>query len=281
MQLPDSLEPQLLRVSPPGLDDQDGRGRRRGGLRPAGRLPGPVLPRSRCGTRRVWLRAALLCGRRRGCANMPLAFCTAGSGGIGASSNWPGSWPASIPRRRPVAGRSSSWCTTISSRPGRGPCARRPSARSPTTPAGAISATPCPTRATGSGAGCWRVPLVTALGLLARCPGRGRQRLAAVSCSLEDHAPLHLHDARALARQRWSSPHGEPFSLAARLAEPDRLAARARASCSSASSTRSRPRCVTAATNSSCRRRSTRAGSMSRSAIPSSASGSSRRCGPS
>ena len=39
LQLPESLRGAVARVSPPGLDDQDGRGGRRGGLRRAGRLP--------------------------------------------------------------------------------------------------------------------------------------------------------------------------------------------------------------------------------------------------
>ena len=49
----------------------------------------------------------------------PAGLCTAGSGGIAGSSNWPGCWRESIPGSATSCWASSSWCATTSSRPAR------------------------------------------------------------------------------------------------------------------------------------------------------------------
>ena len=267
------------RFSPAGLDDQAGRSRRRGRLRPAGRIPLDVRHRSRCGTRPPGPPAALRFGLG-GRGLMPLAFYRWVWRQPPARATGAAARPQAAPDRRPVAGRHRAGAQTIPSRPGRGRCARRRSSRWPTTPAGATFGRGAQPAAPALGLAGRHVPAVARSALLAIFPAAATNAWRRLLAPWKN-TPRYTFAAVEPCQAQLVVAHGEPFSLAARLAEQDRLAAARGRGADRRAACRSRRRCATDHTSSSCRRRSIPAGSKSRSATPSSASGSSRRCVPS
>ena len=215
----------VARIPPPGLDDQDGRGGRRGGVRHPGRLPGAVRPRSALGHAGLAAARALRRGRRR---RAPACRwpCTAGSGGIAGSSSSRGSWPASTRGSATSCWASSSWSATTSSKPARAPSARRRSARSPTTPQQRDfcrrGARPAPS-ALGLAARPSRSR--SRIGLFALVPRRGRQRLGAVPRPLGEPPALHLRRARAAPGRDGRRPR-RAVHVRGEAQAADRLAAR-------------------------------------------------------
>ena len=265
LQLPETLQSAVARVPPPGLDDQDGRGRLRGGLRRRGRLPADVRCSTASGTRRAGSAPALFVAAVVGCADVPAGRCTAGSGGTAGSSNSPGCCAGSTRASATSCWASSSWCATTSSRPARARSARRPSAGRRGRAAARLPRRRARTRGIGSGPGWRPCRSSSALGAGRRSSRpRPRNAWARLLVALERHAPLHLRRGRAPARPSWSS----------------RTASRSRSRRGSPSSTvwqpgqgeaqlggqtaGRRPARATAATSSSCRRRSIPAGSTSR-----------------
>ena len=105
-----------------------------------------------------------------------------------------------------LLGRDRAGPRATRSRPGRGRSARRRSSRSPTTPAGATSATPCRTPGTGSGPACWPSRRRSRSGLFAARPRRRSNAWARLLAPWKRHAAVHLRRRRAAARAGWSSP---------------------------------------------------------------------------
>ena len=155
LRLPESLQSAVARVSPPGLDDQDGRGRRRGGLRHSGRLPAAVLPGSRCGTRRAGCALRLFAGGGRrlrehpaGAAPLGLAASPAGTTGPAAGAQAPAG-------RRPVAGHHRAGAQRLRAGPVAGALRGGHPRGRPRRPAARFSRLPFPTLGTGSGLAWW------------------------------------------------------------------------------------------------------------------------------
>ena len=152
---------------------------------------------------RVWEHAGLAAARplRGGRSSAAPACrwpCTAGSGGIAARTTGPAPGPQASAGRRPVAGDHRAGAQRLRA----GPLARAVRGRDPRGRpgrAGAISATRCPTRGTGSGSG-WRPFRSWPRSLFWRLSRRRRQRLAAVPGALETTPALHLRRARGAAR---------------------------------------------------------------------------------
>ena len=175
------------------------------------------------------------------------------------SSNWPGCWPRKHPqRRRSVAGDHRAGPQRIRAGAVAGPLRGGDPRRWPRTRSGATSATPCPTRGTGSGAGWSAVPA-------GRCARPARRSSRRRPTNAWRAAARPLEQTRRATRSRPSSrcpttlvvAHGEPFSIAARLRDEHGVAARARARSGSATSIPvAAPLEDGALRRSSCRRRS-------------------------
>ena len=121
LQLPEIAAGPAPRVPPPGLDDQDGRGRRARRPSACGRVPGHVRRSTGSGRRPAWARARLLfvaaVGRLRACSRWP---CTAGSGGNRRLEQLARLLAPEASRRSATScWGSSSWSAATPSRPGR------------------------------------------------------------------------------------------------------------------------------------------------------------------
>ena len=248
LQLPETPPPPVARLPPAGLDDQDGRGGVRRGLRRRGRgLPAALRARPRLGHAGLAPRRALPGGGRRLPADTRRRS-TGGSGATAGSSSSRGCSAAEASGgRRPAPRGSSSWSRTTSSRPGRGHSARRRSARSPKD------------AQTRDFSDCGAGPSPSALGDgWPRCRSPRRSRWASRSSRRRPVAPgrvcrpvgrrpaVHLRRARADLPDQMVVAHGEPFSVDREACRPRPSGGPSAARPSSASRPRSPPRSRTA-----------------------------------